>query len=91
MDKIAAFFMFGAILVSLTNTRALIKDRQAKGIRPWLSLYLAMTNIIMAMMLLQDGGKPFTASVFILAFFVNTTNATLIFRFGSVLQPRRET
>lgn len=81
-DAIVAISMFGAWMIATTNTYALLKDRQAKGIRPYASMYLAVSNSALAYQL-GALGQPLASMVSGLFVLLNIINAILIIRYAA--------
>lgn len=77
IDIITAATMFGAWCLSAINVWALIKDNDAKGIRPYASLYLSVSNTVLSVNLWSVGSVA-SASVSFLYAALNIVNASLI-------------
>lgn len=79
-DMAMAATMFGAWLISATNTYALIVDGDAKGVRPYSNLYLAASNSFLAYQLvsLEQVVTAIVSGLFVL---LNIVNASLIIRY----------
>jgi hypothetical protein len=79
-DLLTAIMMMGAWCLSAINVWALIKDGDAKGVRPYASLYFAVSNTMLAMSLWHlDQTMSATATGMIAV--LNLTNAALIIRY----------
>lgn len=79
-DMVMAVTMFGAWLISATNTYALIVDGDAKGVRPYSSMDLAASNSFLTYQLVSLE-KAVSAVVSILFVLLNIINASLIIRY----------
>lgn len=79
-DMIVAATTFGAWLISATNTYALIVDGDAKGVRPYSSMYLAASNSFLTYQLVSLE-QAVTAVVSVLFVLLNIVNASLIIRY----------
>lgn len=79
-DIAMAVTMFGAWLISATNTYALIVDGDAKGVRPYSSMYLAASNSFLVYQLVSLG-QTVSAAVSALFVLLNVVNASLIIRY----------
>lgn len=81
-DMVAAAITFGAWLSSATNTYALLKDGQAKGVRPYANMYLAISNSVLTYQL-GALGQVLTSTVSGLFVLLNILNAILIVRYAA--------
>lgn len=79
-DLLTAITMMGAWCLSAINVWALIKDGDAKGVRPYASLYFAVNNTILAMTLWQLN-QTLSATVTGLFVVLNLVTAALIIRY----------
>jgi len=79
-DMAMAATMFGAWLIDATNTYALIVDGDAKGVRPYSSMYLAASNSFLAYQLVYLE-QAATAAISVLFVLLNIINASLIIRY----------
>ena len=79
-DTAMAATMLGAWLINATNTHALLVDKDAKGIRPYASMYFALSNCFLTYQFVSLGqmATAIASGLFVL---LNIVNASLIIRY----------